>query len=495
MPKVTIQDVAHEAGVALGTVSNVLNHPDRVRPATLERVRAAIDALGYAPNQSARLLAGGGSMTFGLVLPHLNSGFALQVANGAQHEAQRAGYDILIANASEDAALERRHLRNLAGSQVAGILLLPVNGDVGGAAVGGEIEPRGSVAAGSALGGAAVEPVRGGAHDLANGNVAAPERIAAAERAAATEHADGGTTESLRGIPGHPASTRVAEPARGGAPHPSGASATSPSPKSAPSDAGVDPFAWFLDATATAEDPLAGILDELPSLVGTIPLVSLGVESTAPGHFVSADNAGQGALVAEAAIHAGARHVAVVGLNRSREATARLRGIARVTQNNPDVRFEYIEEGLLARDGIKIAGCIAARPEEERPTFVIALTDSLATGLIAGFAAAGIQVPSQIAVAGCEGDPLAWTGSISQTTVVPSGYEVGRRGVQLLIEQIEVAKLAELTGEPAPADAEPENRQVTVHPFLLQRASTGLAPTGAGAAGDTPDLDIATQLS
>lgn len=494
MPKVTIQDVAHEAGVALGTVSNVLNHPDRVRPATLERVRAAIDALGYAPNQSARLLAGGGSMTFGLVLPHLNSGFALQVANGAQHEAQRAGYDILIANASEDAALEHRHLRNLAGSQVAGILLLPVNGDMDGVAADGEAEPRGGVAAGSALGGAAAEPVCGGAHDLANGNAAAPERTAVAEHTAA-EYADGGATESPRGAAGHPAFARVAEPVRGGAPHPSGASATSPSPKPAPFDAGVDPFACLLDATATAEDPLAGILDEVPSLVGTIPLVCLGVESTAPGYFVSADNAGQGALVAEAAVHAGARHVAVVGLNRSREATARLRGIARVAQNNPDVRFEYIEEGRLTRDGIAIADGIAARPEEERPTFVIALTDSLATGLIAGFAAAGIQVPSQIAVAGCEGDPLAWTGSISQTTVVPSGYEVGRRGVQLLIEQIEVAKLAELTGEPAPADAEPENRQVTVHPFLLQRASTGAAPTGAGAAGDTPDLDIATQLS
>lgn len=476
MPKVTIQDVAHEAGVALGTVSNVLNHPDRVRPATLERVRAAIDALGYAPNQSARLLAGGGSMTFGLVLPHLNSGFALQVANGAQHEAQRAGYDILIANASEDAALERRHLRNLAGSQVAGILLLPVNGDVDGDAsapvsIGCATESTSTAAPASAGG----------------GTVDHAEASAMASSSASTAMPAGGSPVGTAPVS---ATDAAAGPV-------SGAAAKPVTGQPSFSDASAGSLAPFLDdagAAAPADSPL-GILDELPSLVGAIPLVCLGVESTAPGYFVSADNAGQGALVAEAAIHAGARHVAVVGLNRSRETTARLQGIARVAQNNPDVRFECIEEGRLARDGIAIADGIAVRPEGERPTFIIALTDSLATGLIAGFAAAGVSVPDQVAVAGCEGDPLAWTGSISQTTVVPSGYEVGRRGVQLLIEQIEVAKLAELTGEPAPADAEPENRQVTVHPFLLQRASTGAALGGAGTAGAAPDLDIATQLS
>ena len=69
MANVTIGDVAREAGVALGTVSNVLNHPEKVRPETIRQVAEAIDKLGYAPNQSARVLAGGSSRTFGLILP------------------------------------------------------------------------------------------------------------------------------------------------------------------------------------------------------------------------------------------------------------------------------------------------------------------------------------------------------------------------------------------------------------------------------------------
>jgi LacI family transcriptional regulator len=55
-PRVTILDVARQAAVSRQTVSNVLTHPGRVRPDTLERVRAAIDELGYQPSSSAQSL-------------------------------------------------------------------------------------------------------------------------------------------------------------------------------------------------------------------------------------------------------------------------------------------------------------------------------------------------------------------------------------------------------------------------------------------------------
>jgi len=44
------EDVASLAGVAVGTVSNVLNHPDLVRPLTRARVEAAMEQLGFIPN-------------------------------------------------------------------------------------------------------------------------------------------------------------------------------------------------------------------------------------------------------------------------------------------------------------------------------------------------------------------------------------------------------------------------------------------------------------
>src|SRR5215217_5057695 len=65
---VSIKDVADRAGVAIGTVSNVLNHPARVSAATRERVQGAIDELGFVRNDAARQLRAGQSRTIGLIV-------------------------------------------------------------------------------------------------------------------------------------------------------------------------------------------------------------------------------------------------------------------------------------------------------------------------------------------------------------------------------------------------------------------------------------------
>ncbi|MBN9613501.1 MAG: LacI family DNA-binding transcriptional regulator, partial [Actinobacteria bacterium] len=57
----SVRDVAHDAGVSVGTVSNVLNHPGKVSPATVERVTAAIERLGFVRNDAARQLRAGRS--------------------------------------------------------------------------------------------------------------------------------------------------------------------------------------------------------------------------------------------------------------------------------------------------------------------------------------------------------------------------------------------------------------------------------------------------
>ncbi len=46
----SVVDVAARAGVSVGTVSNVLNRPERVAPSTRERVLQAIDELGFVRN-------------------------------------------------------------------------------------------------------------------------------------------------------------------------------------------------------------------------------------------------------------------------------------------------------------------------------------------------------------------------------------------------------------------------------------------------------------
>jgi DNA-binding LacI/PurR family transcriptional regulator len=64
----TIEDVARLAGVSRGTVSRVLNGGRNVRPAVLDSVNAAIDALGYSVNQAARNLARGGTGSIAFVI-------------------------------------------------------------------------------------------------------------------------------------------------------------------------------------------------------------------------------------------------------------------------------------------------------------------------------------------------------------------------------------------------------------------------------------------
>jgi LacI family transcriptional regulator len=66
----TIDDVAKEAGVARVTVSRVLNNGENVRPETRERVRRAVEALGYSVNRQARALASGSGTQIMLIHAH-----------------------------------------------------------------------------------------------------------------------------------------------------------------------------------------------------------------------------------------------------------------------------------------------------------------------------------------------------------------------------------------------------------------------------------------
>lgn len=360
MGKVTIGDVAREAGVALGTVSNALNHPEKVRPETLKAVSDAIRRLGYAPNQSARLLAGGRNRTFGLVLPRLNYGLSLQIANGASIEADRQGYGLLIANANDDEKLEARYARYFTGTQVSGVLI------------------------------------------------------------------------------------------------------------QAPADGGKTPVVQR----------------------GRIPLVILDAQSDQPGFFVAADHHAQGALIAEHLVGLGAQRIAVLGHVRSPQDRERVEGVRTFMERHPEVAIDFADEGApdSAADGYELGHRLAASDPAERPDAVMGLSDVLATGAIAGIRQAGLTVPGDIAVAGCDGNPLAWSGPVPLTTCAPTGYELGRRGVLQLIEQIHAAK----AGGDEYAALMAENHQTLVKPFMLTRVST--AGTASFQASDAPGLNLGTYL-
>ncbi|MQY30674.1 LacI family DNA-binding transcriptional regulator [Nocardia aurantia] len=125
---VSIKDVARVAGVSLGTVSNVLNRPDQVAPATRERVRQAIADIGYVRNDSARQLRAGRSRTLAMVVLDMANPFFTDVARGAEEEAAGHGAMLVLCNSGADERREHRHLEQIAEQRMRGVLLTPVVG-------------------------------------------------------------------------------------------------------------------------------------------------------------------------------------------------------------------------------------------------------------------------------------------------------------------------------------------------------------------------------
>ena len=123
-----MKDVATLARVAVGTVSNVLNHPDLVRPQTRARVEAAMEQLGFIPNASARQLRAGRSRCLGLVVLDVTNPFFTEVARGVEDYAQAEGYAVILCNSDEAEDKERQYLRVLEEQRVRGILITPVHG-------------------------------------------------------------------------------------------------------------------------------------------------------------------------------------------------------------------------------------------------------------------------------------------------------------------------------------------------------------------------------
>ncbi|MFC7622222.1 LacI family DNA-binding transcriptional regulator [Microlunatus sp. GCM10028923] len=128
-PQVSIRDVAERAGVALGTVSNVLNRPEKVAEATRERVQRAIDDLGFVRNDAARQLRAGKSRTIGLIVLDVGNPFFTDVARGAGDRAAEAGLSVLLGSSDQRTDRESGFIDLFEQQRVQGVLLSPV-GDV-----------------------------------------------------------------------------------------------------------------------------------------------------------------------------------------------------------------------------------------------------------------------------------------------------------------------------------------------------------------------------
>ena len=121
----SVQDVARLAGVAIGTVSNVLNNPEKVRAETIERVNLAISQLGFVRNDAARQLKAGKSQTVGLVVLDSTNPFFGQLARGAEDTAMERGLSLILGNSGNYVDRERKYLNLFEQQRMAGVLVSP----------------------------------------------------------------------------------------------------------------------------------------------------------------------------------------------------------------------------------------------------------------------------------------------------------------------------------------------------------------------------------
>jgi LacI family transcriptional regulator len=118
-----MREVAERAGVAVGTVSNFLNHPERVSGPKAERIRLAIDQLGFVPNSVGRQLRLGRSNVIAYVAPDVSNPFFAATAEGVEQRARELGLSVFVANTHREKAREDDYLELFERNRVRGMLV------------------------------------------------------------------------------------------------------------------------------------------------------------------------------------------------------------------------------------------------------------------------------------------------------------------------------------------------------------------------------------
>lgn len=123
MNQAKIYDIAGAAGVSLATVSRVLNHPEKVKESTRNKVLRIIKEKGYKPNANARGLASRKSTTVAIVLPSISRSSVAEMIQGIDDSAKKYGYSIrLFINTNPH--LQKEMWSEVIASSVDGILFM-----------------------------------------------------------------------------------------------------------------------------------------------------------------------------------------------------------------------------------------------------------------------------------------------------------------------------------------------------------------------------------
>lgn len=120
--KTSIKDIAKEAGVAISTVSHVINKTKYVSEGTSKKVRKAVEKLSYRPNIIARGLRTKSTRTIGVILPDISQPFFAQVLRGIEEVSRNRNYTLIMGCSFYDIKEEDRLMNSMIDQSIDGLL-------------------------------------------------------------------------------------------------------------------------------------------------------------------------------------------------------------------------------------------------------------------------------------------------------------------------------------------------------------------------------------
>lgn len=128
--KITIDDVAKQAGVSRSTVSQFLNDRfEYMSTDTRIKIEDTIAALDYKPNVIARSLKKKNTSTIGVIVANIMHAYSTQVIRAIENVCNENGFSTIICNADDDSKKEKQYIETLLAKQVDGLIVVPINGN------------------------------------------------------------------------------------------------------------------------------------------------------------------------------------------------------------------------------------------------------------------------------------------------------------------------------------------------------------------------------
>ena len=127
--KVTMKDVAREAGVSTATVSHVINKTRFVEKETKDKVLRVMKKLDYYPNFAAQSLRSQKTKVIGLIVPDIANFFFTALIRGTENTLRKYGYNLILADSDENLEIEKEQVRVFNAKLIDGLIVAPASGD------------------------------------------------------------------------------------------------------------------------------------------------------------------------------------------------------------------------------------------------------------------------------------------------------------------------------------------------------------------------------